>query len=76
MLASDIYVKELDEKCYMDAHLLLGETPKLRNDLIQGIQEWLGENPKINGDPNPKVVLCFLRGCKFNLDKTKKKIKW
>lgn len=71
-----VYEETLPIKCYVDAQKLLGETRDLRTDSISRISEWLEENPKINGHNDPTTILFFLRGCKFNLDKTKKKIKW
>lgn len=42
---------------------------------IEDINEWLEENPEINAMKCDARNLMFLRGCKYNLDKTKKKIR-
>lgn len=69
------YVEELPTRSFVDAFQLLGETPHLRREMIKSVQLWLDENPKICGNKDPKIIVNFLRGCKFNLHNTKKKIK-
>lgn len=41
---------------------------------LQVIKEWLAENPKLNAKTDDHSIIAFLRGCKYNLDKTKRKI--
>lgn len=69
------YEESLPAKCYEDALAILGETKSLRHDHIQKIQRWITENPQINAHNHPKTIIFFLRGCKFDLEKTKLKIK-
>lgn len=70
------YQEELLPQCYEDAFKLLGETRKLREELVPVIQQWLRSNPHINAHNEPKTILSFLRGSKFDVEKTKQKIKW
>lgn len=70
------YKEVLPAKCYEDALKLLGETKRLREDSIIAIHKWLNEHPEINAHNDPATIIFFLRGCKFDLEKTKKKIKW
>lgn len=71
-----VYQEVLSRKTYEDAFQLLGETRTIRNEQVQLIQHWLTENPNINAQNDPLIIICFLRGCKFDVDKTKQKIKW
>ena len=68
--------ESLPKQCNEDAFQLLGERKSLRNQQIQLIQKWLQENPQVNAHPDPRTIIFFLRGCKFDVDKAKKKIKW
>lgn len=70
------YREVLSAKCYEDALKLLGERPKIRNEQVQIIHRWLLENPNVNAHNDPRTIIFFLRGCKFDVEKTKKKIKW
>lgn len=42
---------------------------------LDDINKWLEENPKINAMPCKARNLLFLRACKYDLEKTKKKLK-
>lgn len=70
------YQEVMPPKCYEDAKKLLGETRNLRDEQIQVIGQWLRENPQVNGHNDPRTIIFFLRGCKFDVEKAKKKIKW
>lgn len=41
---------------------------------LDDINQWLEENPKINAKKCNARNLLFLRGCKYDLEKTKKKL--
>lgn len=71
-----IYQEVLSRETYEDAFKLLGETRAIRNEQVQLVQQWLTENPNINAQNDPFIIICFLRGCKFDVDKAKQKIKW
>lgn len=71
-----LYQETLKKELYEDAFKLLGETAEVRNEQILIIQKWLADNPNINGQTDPRTIIFFLRGCKFDLEKTKKKIQW
>lgn len=72
----DLYQEVLCPKYYEAANKLLGETREVRNEQVQVIQRWLAENPQINAHNDPRTIIFFLRGAKFDVDKAKKKIKW
>lgn len=46
-----------------------------RDCYLQKIYEWLDENPNINACRDENHLTFFLRSCKYDLEKTKKKIK-
>ncbi|XP_059490153.1 uncharacterized protein LOC132205226 [Neocloeon triangulifer] len=51
----------------------LHEDPKRRASDVQAIREWLKKQAHINADPDDQLIISFLRGCKFSLEKTKEK---
>lgn len=57
------------------AEQFLGEDEQVKKDGIAEIQRFLSENPQIGLDPKDiRTITIFLRGCKYRLDRTKKKI--
>ncbi|XP_037950885.1 retinol-binding protein pinta [Teleopsis dalmanni] len=42
---------------------------------LQHLRRWLDENPQINARRDAETLLFFLRNCKYDLERTKKKIK-
>ncbi|XP_055906223.1 retinol-binding protein pinta [Eupeodes corollae] len=50
------------------------ESPQ-RDSSLESINKWLEENPNINACRDENHLTFFLRSCKYDLEKTKKKIK-
>ncbi|XP_055849969.1 retinol-binding protein pinta [Episyrphus balteatus] len=50
------------------------ESPE-RVNCLEKIHEWLDENPNVNACRDENHLTFFLRSCKYDLEKTKKKIK-
>lgn len=69
------YIFTLDDAARNYARQFLNEIDENRNSSIDNIKSWLIENKAIGAEINDITILAFLRGCKFNLDKTKEKIK-
>lgn len=65
----------MDEKALSYAQETLGETSELRESCLQEIRNFLTENPQIKAKSDDQSLLYFLRSCKFNVDRTMKKIK-
>lgn len=65
----------LDENTQKFVKEVLNETEETREKCIKEIQQWLLENPKINARSDPGSILTFLRCCKFNVERTKSRIK-
>jgi hypothetical protein len=64
----------VDEKALQHAKETLGETPQLREKCLQEIRNFLTENLHIKARDDTQTLLYFLRSCKFDVDRTKKKI--
>lgn len=69
------YTFSLDNETEKYAKEVLGETSEKREQCISAIRKFLKENPKINGKNDDYSILAFLRGCKFNVEKTKAKMR-
>ncbi|KAL5292985.1 hypothetical protein ACFFRR_011632 [Megaselia abdita] len=52
-----------------------GEDSAIVGKQLDDLNRWLEENPKINAMKCSARNLLFLRGCKYDLEKTKKKLK-
>ncbi|KAH8409707.1 hypothetical protein KR222_002436 [Zaprionus bogoriensis] len=60
--------------CDSDANSL-SDDPELTLLQVQELQDWLEANPKINGCKSFESLHFFLRTCKFDVERAKKKIK-
>ncbi|XP_066253082.1 retinol-binding protein pinta [Euwallacea similis] len=66
---------DLDELTRKYANENLNETDTNRVICLEGLKQWLkDEVPWINARNEDRYLLPFLRGCKFNLEKTKVKM--
>ncbi|KAJ8978918.1 hypothetical protein NQ317_013356 [Molorchus minor] len=62
-----------DDKKYLAEHL--HESDQSRNEALKEIRNWLiEEKPDLHARLDDKYILPFLRGSKFNLEKTKTKL--
>lgn len=52
----------------------LNETETKRKDYVKEIRKWFDDNPNLNGNKDEEAIIPFLRGCKYDLEKTKKKL--
>ncbi|KAJ8965223.1 hypothetical protein NQ314_004293 [Rhamnusium bicolor] len=72
---SDKYVFTLDENVKQFAEKNLKETDESRDAALEEIKRWLiEEGPHLHARLEDKYILPFLRGCKFNTEKTKAKL--
>ncbi|XP_061386712.1 retinol-binding protein pinta-like, partial [Musca vetustissima] len=65
-LRNSIKIKPCDNNC---------ETGDKVQQKIQLLYKWLADNPNINARTDYENLAQFLRSCKYDLDRTKKKIK-
>lgn len=52
----------------------LNEDPTRVESDIQALRTWIEQQPHLNARTDDQFLLAFLRGCKFSLEKAKKKI--
>ncbi|XP_059490150.1 alpha-tocopherol transfer protein-like [Neocloeon triangulifer] len=52
----------------------LHEDPRRREADVQAIRDWLKKQAHIIGKPDDQMIINFLRGCKFSLERTKEKL--
>lgn len=71
---SIIYEEKLPIQNYEFARKSLGETKDTREKCLGELRKWLDENPYINANRDTVSLLHFLRGSKFQMDKTKNRI--
>lgn len=58
---------------YASEHLNEIEGEKQKH--IDEIRKWLGDNPKVGARTEDEHIVCFLRGCKYDTERTKEKIR-
>uniref|UniRef100_A0A1B6F0Q8 CRAL-TRIO domain-containing protein n=1 Tax=Cuerna arida TaxID=1464854 RepID=A0A1B6F0Q8_9HEMI len=68
------YETNLDEDTLKYAAEVLNENPSNRDGDISQIREWLSSQPQLHAKTDAVTIVRFLRGCKFDHEKTKKKI--
>lgn len=69
MAADEVYVVSPEYKFFDD------EDAVVVGKQLDDINRWLEENPEINAMKCTARNLLFLRGCKYDLEKTKKKLR-
>uniref|UniRef100_T1GDS8 CRAL/TRIO N-terminal domain-containing protein n=1 Tax=Megaselia scalaris TaxID=36166 RepID=T1GDS8_MEGSC len=52
----------------------LNEVPERVNDDIQALREWVQKQPHLKSRTSDQFLVAFLRGCKFSIEKAKKKL--
>lgn len=68
------YKFTLDTSAREFAEKNLNETEDTRTDALLKIREWLEKNKTLNAKTDDRSILAFLRGCKFNIERTKQKL--
>ncbi|GAB6019559.1 hypothetical protein CHUAL_001132 [Chamberlinius hualienensis] len=48
---------------------------KLEEELVAQLRHWIIDDADFYGNTNETFMLWFIRGCKYDLDKTKKKMR-
>lgn len=71
-----MYQSSLDEAAKAFALENLGESDEVAKESLKEIQSFVKENPNINAPIHDlRMLMYFLRGCKFNTEQTKGRIK-
>lgn len=68
------YQFNLDSSALEFCSKTLNETPESRTSALAALREWCSSNPQLHIKSDDRSLLPFLRGCKFNLDRTKAKL--
>ncbi|XP_065337538.1 retinol-binding protein pinta-like [Cloeon dipterum] len=77
MIADDVgnlKIRPLTPELLDHAMRKLNEDPKRREADVQAIRDWLKKQAHIVGQPDDQMIITFLRGCKFSLERTKEKL--
>ncbi|CAH2104810.1 unnamed protein product [Euphydryas editha] len=67
-------VRSLPPALAEKARIELNEDPKLLEESINHIKEWILVQPHLRARTDDQWIAAFLRGCKFRLDQTKTKL--
>ncbi|XP_068087032.1 retinol-binding protein pinta [Anabrus simplex] len=67
-------IRPLSPKLEAAARNNVNEVPERRQEDLAHIREWILTQPHLRARTDDAFLLIFLRGCKFNLEKTKEKI--
>lgn len=68
-------ISSLGEDAEQHAATYLNESPQVREAALKQLRKFLNENPEINGKTDIQTLLAFLRCCKFDVEKTKIKMR-
>ncbi|KAF5297766.1 hypothetical protein FQR65_LT09940 [Abscondita terminalis] len=66
------WTKELERKAREEVN----EVPEKKEQDVKHITDWLLSQPYLNPRTDREWILNYLRGCKFNVQKTKEKLKY
>ncbi|XP_030757680.1 retinol-binding protein pinta-like [Sitophilus oryzae] len=73
--AAEVYLSTLDDQTLRYVIDTLNESDENREKCLEEIRAWLrGDAAWLNARTETKHILPFLRGCKFNIEKTKTKM--
>ncbi|KNC21669.1 hypothetical protein FF38_09802 [Lucilia cuprina] len=64
----------MEAKLALKAQEELGEKPERIDDDIKALREWIQKQPHLKARTDDQLLVAFLRGCKYSLEKAKQKI--
>ena len=67
-------VRKLSSELQEIANRELNETPERIQGDIEALRSWIAQNSNLKSRDDDQFLISFLRGCKFSLEKAKKKI--
>ncbi|KAI5641590.1 CRAL/TRIO domain-containing protein [Phthorimaea operculella] len=67
-------VRELSPELAKIAKEELNENPNTLQDDLRGLKEWIAKQPHLRARTDDQWLLAILRGCKFSLERVKKKL--
>lgn len=67
-------IRKLSDELQKIAHDELNETPERIQSDIDALRLWINQTPHLRSRDDDQFLIAFLRGCKYSLEKAKKKI--
>jgi hypothetical protein len=67
-------IRPLSSELQQVAFEELNEVPERLREDIEAIRLWMSQNTNLKSRDDDQFIVSFLRGCKFSLEKAKKKI--
>lgn len=67
-------IRPLSAKLAENAQKELGEVPERIDEDIATLREWISKQPHLKARTDDQLLVAFLRGCKYSLEKTKQKV--
>lgn len=74
MAATTLQLRPLTEALQKKAIDELNENPNRIAEDIQAFKEWISKQPHLRSRTSDQFLVAFLRGCKYSLEKAKKKL--
>ncbi|KAI9586028.1 hypothetical protein GQX74_001875 [Glossina fuscipes] len=69
-----LQIRLLNEDLQRKAREELNEVPARIHEDLKTLKTWIEEQPHLCANTDDQFLICFLRGCKYSLEKAKKKI--
>uniref|UniRef100_A0A1B0FJ57 CRAL-TRIO domain-containing protein n=1 Tax=Glossina morsitans morsitans TaxID=37546 RepID=A0A1B0FJ57_GLOMM len=69
-----LQIRLLNDDLQRKAREELNEVPARMDKDLQALKIWIEEQPHLCANTDDQFLICFLRGCKYSLEKAKKKI--
>lgn len=69
-----LQIRLLNDDLQRKAREELNEVPARMHKDLQALKIWIEEQPHLCANTDDQFLICFLRGCKYSLEKAKKKI--
>jgi len=68
------YVTKLSPELLRKVHELWQEDDRLRAQFVRLVRDWLKQQPHLHCRTDAHFILCYARGCKYSLEKIKRKL--
>lgn len=67
-------IREISDVLQKKAAVELNEVPERIEADLKALKEWIQMTPYLNARTDDQFLVAFLRGCKYSLEKAKKKL--
>ncbi|XP_058830845.1 retinol-binding protein pinta-like [Topomyia yanbarensis] len=69
-----VKIRPLSDALSKKAHLELNERPERIEEDLNALRQWIAKSPHIRSRIDDQFLVCFLRGCKYSLERAKEKL--